>query len=202
MMKPKMISHFVIVISFALLFGCATLNVTKTSPDDETSGKDTFLISHSFDADIKTMFEMWIKPDRFAKWLGPAGASMTFINVGLKEGGTSQWAMTTSDGVTKYGKLNYKKIGPPSLLIYTQNFCDKEGNLSKPPFSSTYPDMLLTTVTFEEDGKKKTKVTVKWEVFGEATETERQTFLGMRQIMTVGWNSSFDKLETLLKSKK
>ncbi len=189
------------LLSFAFLFGCATSHFTEGS-SPETSGNGTFIISHSFDADTKTVFEMWIKPDRFVKWLGPAGASMTFISVGVREGGTSQWSMTTADGVTKYGKLNYKKITPNNLLIYAQNFCDKEGNLSKPPFASTYPDMLLTTVTFTGESKKKTKVTVKWEVFGEATDSERQTFNGMKPVMTVGWNSSFEKLDVLLKRKK
>ncbi|GBF38217.1 hypothetical protein LPTSP1_12070 [Leptospira johnsonii] len=184
------------------MLGCATSNSMKGSSVDDTSEKDKFIISHSFDSDIKTVFEMWVRPDRFSKWLGPAGASMTFISVGVKEGGTSQWSMTTSDGVTKYGKLNYKKISPSNLLIYTQNFCDKDGNLSKPPFAPTYPDILLTTVNFTEEGNKKTRVTVKWEVFGEATEMERQTFNGLKPVMTVGWNSSFDKLDSFLKSKK
>ncbi|PJZ77189.1 SRPBCC family protein [Leptospira neocaledonica] len=201
-MKQKYIIQLTFLISFALILGCATSNSSNGSFNGETSGQDTFIISRSFDTNAKTMFEMWVNPDQFSKWLGPAGASMTFINVGVKEGGTSQWSMTTSDGVTKYGKLHYKKINPHNLLIYTQNFCDKDGNLSKPPFASTYPDILLTTVNFVEEGRKKTKVTVKWEVFGEASETERQTFRGLKSVMTVGWTGSFDKLDSLLNLKK
>ncbi|PKA16491.1 SRPBCC family protein [Leptospira haakeii] len=202
MLKSKIILQLTFLLGFALLFGCATSNSIKGSSLEDSSDRDIFTISRSFDGDIKTVFGMWVKPDRFVKWLGPAGASMKFISAGVKEGGTSQWSMTTADGVTKYGKINYKKINPNNLLIYTQNFCDMEGNLSKPPFAPTYPDVLLTTVNFTEEAKGKTKVTVKWEIFGEATETERQTFDGMKPVMTVGWGSSFKKLDALLKGKK
>ena len=170
--------------------------------ENETAGKDTFIINHSFEADIKTVFEMWVNPEHFSRWLGPKDSTMSFISVGVKEGGTSLWSMTTADGQTKYGKFNYKKISPHHLLVYTQNFCDKDGKLSKPPFSAPYPDMLLTTVTFVEEGANETRVNVKWEVFSEATETERQTFYEMKSIMNGGWNGSFDKLESLLELKK
>jgi len=62
--------------------------------------------------------------------------------------------------------------------------------------------MILTTVTFVEEGANETRVTVKWEVFGEATETECQTFHEMKSSMTDGWNGSFDKLESLLELRK
>lgn len=109
--------------------------------------------------------------------------------------------MTTPDGLTKYGKLNYKIISPSQYLIYTQNFCDKAGNLAKLPISSPYPNVLLTTVSFVEAGPRKTIVNVKWEIFGKATATERQTFRGMKPVMTTGWGQSFDKLDSLLKLK-
>ena len=62
------------------------------------------------------------------------------------------------------------------------------------PFSATYPDYLLTTVSFSEEGST-TRVNVKWEIFGNATEQEIETFTGMK----VGWTASFKKLDTLLK---
>lgn len=182
------------IVCFATILGCASAG--SSSKEAES---DIFMIDRTFAADKKAVFDMWAKPDKFAKWLGPAGARMSFISIGVKEGASSHWVMTTSDGVTKYGKLNYKKINSPDLLLYTQNFCDKEGKLIKLPFAPNYPDMLQTTVTFTEEGLNKTKVVVKWEVFGEATEIERQTFRSLKPVMTVGWSASFDKLEKLLK---
>lgn len=192
---------FTALISLTLVIGCATSKPIHKPSDHDAPMENVFVIEHSFEADVKTVFDMWVNPDSFSSWLGPDGATMSFIRVGIKEGGTSQWSMTTADGVTKYGKLNYKIINPQHLLVYTQNFCDKDGKLSKPPGAATYPDMLLTTVTFNEEGKKKTRVVVKWEIFGQATEAERQTFDKLKPVMTNGWGQSFDKLDSLLKLK-
>ncbi|EPG68170.1 SRPBCC family protein [Leptospira wolffii] len=199
MVGYKKFLKWIVTLNIILFLGCAT---SKGSVSNEAGEDEIFRIERSFDADAKTVFDMWIRPDRFSKWLGPKGASMYFMKVGVKEGESSQWSMTTSDGQTKYGKLNYKKIHPNDLLVYTQNFCDKEGKLTKLPFAPDYPDMVLTMVSFISEGPKKTRVSVKWEVFGEATEKERQTFLGLRPVMTVGWGESFDKLTLLLKMKR
>lgn len=75
---------------------------------------------------------------------------MTFLTINVIEGGTSLWTMTTDDGMTKFGQINFKVIKPNQLLTYTQNFCDKDGNFIKASFSDTYPDFLLTTVNFQK----------------------------------------------------
>lgn len=167
--------------------------------ETETTGKDPFFINRSFDADIKTVFGMWVDPEHLSRWLGPKGSTLSFISTGVKEGGSSRYTMTNADGQVMYGKLNYRKISPYHLLIYTQNFCDEEGNLAKPPFAPTWPDMMLTTVIFSEEGPTETRVTVRWEVYGEATEAERHTFHDAKAGMTDGWTGSFDKLEEALR---
>ncbi len=166
----------------------------------ETTGKDLFVINRSFEAGIRTVFEMWADPEHFSRWMGPKGSTLSFINTDVREGGSSHYAMTNADGQLMYGKVNYRKISPHQLLIYTQNFCDREGDLTKPPFASTWPDMMLTTVTFAEEGPMETRVTVRWEVCGDATDIERRTFHDAKAGMTEGWNGSFDKLEAALRS--
>jgi len=160
-----------------------------------------FEISYTFKTNMKTAFEMWANPDSFSSWLGPDGAEMTFLTANVVEKGTSLWTMTTPDGLTKFGQINFKTIKPNQLLVYTQNFCDKDGNFIKAPFSDTYPDSLLTTVIFSEK-ENVTNVNVKWEIFGNATEQEKQTFTGMKEIMKGGWTASFQKLDNLLKQNK
>lgn len=150
---------------------------------------------------MKTAFEMWTNPDSFSSWLGPDGAEMTFLKTNVVENGISIWTMTTPDGLTKLGEINFKTISPDYLLIYTQNFCDKNGNFIKAPFSVTYPHTLLTTVKFSEKDDA-TNVNVKWEIFGNATEQEKQTFIDMKEIMKTGWTASFEKLDSLIKQDK
>lgn len=168
--------------------------------ENENGKKDVFIISRSFNADIKSVYEMWINPDKYVQWMGPNGATMSFANHDIKEGGSSHWSMTTSDGQTKYGKLNYKKLAPPELIAYTQNFSDKHGQLIKAPFSQSYPDILLTTVNLCEEEPNRTRITVRWEAVGDPTDAELKTFVEMKPIMTTGWNESFDKMEDLLGS--
>lgn len=160
---------------------------------------ESFEISHVFKADPESIYQMWIEPGKFSSWLGPAGADMSFTSIGVKEGGASQWSMTTSDGQTKFGRLNYKIINPNHMLVYVQYFCDEEGEFIKAPFSETYPDYLLTIVRFIKEGTAKTRLTVKWEIFGKANSIERKTFLEMKPLMKTGWTESFKKLELLLK---
>lgn len=160
--------------------------------------QDTYFeISYTFTTEVKEAFEMWIDPDRFSSWLGPDGAKMTFLTTNVVEGGTSLWTMTTPDGLTKFGQINFKTIIPDQRLVYTQNFCDENGNFIKAPFSETYPDYLLTTVIFSEE-ENATTVTVKWTIYGNATEQEIQTFSGMKELMKVGWTASFQKQDMLL----
>jgi uncharacterized protein YndB with AHSA1/START domain len=166
--------------------------------ENKMHGKDSFMITRSFATTLSSMFDMWINPQSFSSWLGPAGSTMQFMTENMKEGGSSLWSMTTDDGQTKYGKINYLKISAPSTLIYTQNFCNKDGKLCKPAFAPTYPDSILTTVLLTEEAPTQTRVTVKWEVHGDATEVERKTFHDMKSQMTIGWNSSFDKIDAII----
>ena len=169
---------------------------------ENQNSEATFVISHTFNTDLNTLFNMWIIPEIYTSWMGPAGADMSFLNADVKEEGIAHWQMTTPDGLIKYGKLHYKTINPNKELVYVQYFCDKDGNFIKAPFSKTYPDSLLLSVNFVQDFENKIKMTVKWEIYGESNETERKTFSDMKPFMVKGWEESFDKIEALLKSKK
>lgn len=168
---------------------------------ENQSRDDTFVISHIFETDKNTLFNMWIDPEIYTDWMGPTGADMSFLNADVREGGTAHWQMTTPDELTKYGKLHYKTIKPNHQLVYVQNFCNKDGNFIKAPFSETYPDSLLLTVDFTQETNNKVKMTVKWEVFDESTEIERKTFNDMKPFMVKGWNESFDKIKNWLTKK-
>jgi len=162
----------------------------------------TFTISHTFETDAGNLFNMWIDLEIYTSWMGPTGAEMSFLNADVREGGTALWEMTTPDGLTKYGKLHFKSINPNNQLVYVQNFCDKDGNFIKAPFSETYPDSLLLTVDFNQEAVNKITMKVKWEIYGESKEIERKTFSDMKPYMVKGWGESFDKIEELLKSNK
>ena len=169
--------------------------------ENETTGKDIFVINRTFAASAKSVFDMWVNPEHMAKWLPPTGSTMSFIRADVKEGENALWSMNHG-GEIMYGKFSYKKISPYGLFVYTQGFSDRNGAASKPSFAPTYPDTVQTTVTFVEESPNETRVTVEWEVSGNATDAERKTFYEMKSGMTGGWNGSFDKFDDLIKQRK
>lgn len=170
--------------------------------EKEDSGKEIFVINRTFNAPINTMFEMWSKPEHFSKWLAPTGMNMEIIRSDMKTGGSLFFCMADDAGMNKmYGKINYKEITKPNRLVYTQGFCDENENVTHHPFAPTWPLSMLTNVVLTEESPTQTRVTVTWEVVGDATREEMETFIAERGGMTQGWTGSFDKLEELLAKK-
>jgi uncharacterized protein YndB with AHSA1/START domain len=59
--------------------------------------------------------------------------------------------------------------------------------------SPTWPLELLTTITFETQGKG-TLLTVRWSLLPSATDEERRTFNAARDSMRQGWGGTLDQL--------
>jgi len=166
---------------------------------DEQSEKGTFVINRTLEAPINKVFEMWTNSDHFSKWLPPTGFTMEFFNSKISQGETTFYKMTNGQTIDHYGKMSYNRISPFTEIVYSQFFTDDKGKLCKPPFEQNWPNSILSTVTFAQEGPNETRVTVHWEIEGAATDIEKKTFLDARPGMTLGWTGSFDKLEELLK---
>ncbi len=170
--------------------------------EKESSGKEQFVINRSFDAPLETVYEMWTNPKHFSKWLAPKGFEMQFIRAEIKPDGTTFYCMTDGKNTTMYGRAHYLKVEKPQRLVYTQQFCDKDEKISRHPLAPTWPETMLTTVTFAEEGHDRTRVTITWEVHGKASSEEMDTFVKAKGGMTQGWTGSFDKLEAYLEAQE
>lgn len=166
--------------------------------EKESSGKEKFVINRSFDIPLELMFKMWTEPKHLSKWLPPIGFEMEFLRAEIKPGGSSMYFMSNNQGLKMYGRAQYLEVSSPNRIVYTQQFCDEKENLSRHPLAPTWPATMLTVVTFSEEGPDRTRVTVEWEVHGEVTPEELETFVKGRAGMTQGWTGSFDKLEAYL----
>jgi uncharacterized protein YndB with AHSA1/START domain len=180
--------------------GDATWDRLAEHLEKGSSGKEKFVINRSFDAPLDTMFEMWTSPVHFSQWLPPTGFVMQFIHCDIRSGGKSHFCMTGPGGMKMYGRADYLEIKPPDRVVYKQQFCDENENLSRHPMMPTFPATMLTTVKLTPEGPERTRVTVTWEPI-EATPEEIATFVKARGGMTQGWTGSFDKLEAHLASK-
>lgn len=161
------------------------------------SGKDIFVINRSFDAPIGLMFQMWTDPRHLARWVAPTGMDMQFLQADIRAGAGSFYRMS-GNGMHFYGRAHYLEIEAPRRLVYTQQFCDEHGAVSRHPLAPAWPETMLTVVQLSEEGPQQTRVTVSWAPYGSATQEEIDTFLAAKPGMTGGWTGSFDKLETYL----
>jgi uncharacterized protein YndB with AHSA1/START domain len=214
--RPAM---FRVTVNFSETAGRTTMDMTMTMPNAEAfaetkkiiknangnstwdrlaeylSTTDKFVINRSFQAPIDKMFQLWTDPKHFSQWLPPTGMTMKFINVDIKPGGSGFYEMSGANGLKMYGKINYLEINKPDRLVYTQVFCDEKQNITRHPLAPTWPETMLTTINLTEEDANTTRVTVTWEVYGEATAAERATFNKEKAGMTQGWTGSFDKLD-------
>jgi uncharacterized protein YndB with AHSA1/START domain len=165
--------------------------------EKEATGKEEFVINRSFEAPLETMFQMWTNPEHISRWLPPTGFTMQFKQADIKPGGRSTYVME-GDGIRMYGRIEYLKIETPDCIVYTQQFCDENENVSRHPKAPTWPESMLTTVKLTAEGPDQTRVTVTWQPVGNVTREELETFVNGRGGMTKGWNGSFDKLDALL----
>jgi uncharacterized protein YndB with AHSA1/START domain len=165
--------------------------------EKQAHGAEVFVINRSFDAPIDTMYDMWSKPEHFAKWLPPTGFTMEFRRIDIRPGGDGFYAMTNGQ-FTMYGRVEYLRMERPRFLEYTQCFTDANENISRHPGAPTWPERMRTQVLLTEEGPQQTRVTVRWDVYGAATPEEIAAFVAERGGMTQGWTGSFDKLETYL----
>lgn len=157
--------------------------------------KRAFFINRSFNAPIARVFEMWSHPAHLAKWMAPTGANMT-LRGDIAAGKSLNSALKSEHG-DMYGRATYREITPPTRIVYEQQFTDAHGKVARHPLAPTWPETMLTTVTFAEEGPDETRVTIEWEPVN-AAEVEITTFLGARTGMTGGWTASLDNLEEAL----
>ncbi len=164
----------------------------------ESSKKDVFVINRTFEAPLNLMFEMFTNPKHLSQWLAPTGFTMEYIHAEIKSGSTSFYSMFNAEGVKMYGKISYQEITKPNRIVYTQIFCDENEKISRHPMAPTWPETMLTTISLEAEDTNKTRVQIKWEISGHATDIERETFNKAKGGMTQGWSGSFEKLDSYL----
>jgi uncharacterized protein YndB with AHSA1/START domain len=164
-----------------------------TAPEDEQ-----FVYTREFDAPRDVVFTAWTGAERLAKWFGPAGMDMLRCSIDLRPGGIFHYGMRAPDGQSMWGKWTFREIAPPGLLEFIVSFSDEQCRVARHPMSDTWPLQVLSTIRFEDLGRR-TRVTMTASPLG-ANETERQTFIENKGSMMQGWNGTAAQLDAYLKS--
>ncbi len=95
-----------------------------------------------------------------------------------------------------YQRVQYTEVTPPERLVWLHATSDAEWNVIPSPMMADWPRVLLTTVTFAEDGER-TRMRLTW-VPHEASEGEIACFAAAMDGMGKGWDAGMKLLEELL----
>ena len=177
--------------------GNATWDRLAEHLDQTRTGRQSFVVTRTFDAPIARVFEMWASPEHLERWLPPAGTTMRFLRPEIAPGRSTFFVIAGDQGAM-HVRAEYLAIEPPRRIVYTQQFVDEREQLAPAPRAPVWPATLRTTVLLAEEAPDRTRVTVTTEPHGETATHEAEAFVRERSGMTLGWTGSFDALEALL----
>ncbi len=155
-----------------------------------------FVISRLLSAPRERVWKAWAED--MDAWFGPKGVTtVPGSKNDFRVGGMRLFGMKGPDGSVSWGKGIYRQITPPFKLVFVNSFSDENGGTTRHPLSASWPLEMLTTVELEEEGPKKTKLTVRWLPIN-STEEENKTFMAGFESMKGGWSGTFERLEEFL----
>ena len=158
-----------------------------------------FVISQTFDAPRDRVWKAWTERGQLMQWFGPKGFTMPAAKLDFRPGGTFHYCLSAPDGNEMWGKFAYREIAAPEQIVLVNSFSDEDGNITRHPFSATWPLEMLSTATFADEGGK-TKVTIEWSPLN-PTDEERKTFDSSHDGMKQGWSGTFEQLADYLTKK-
>ena len=160
-----------------------------------------FEIARVFDASRDTVWKAWTEAERLKHWWGPAGFKVHTCKVDLRPGGLFHYGMAAPDGTEVWGRFKYLEIESPRRLVCIVSFSDPKGGVTRHPWSPNWPLEIHSTVLLEEQGPRRTLVTVRWTPADGSSEAERKTFDDDRSSMQQGWTGTLDHLTGHLSKK-
>ena len=103
------------------------------------------VLTRTFDAPRRLVFDAWTKPELLKRWYGARGWNLVECEVDLRVGGTWRFVSRGPDG-TEMGQGGvYREVVPPERLVYTEAFVDQ-----------SYPGESLNAHVFVERNEKTT----------------------------------------------
>jgi uncharacterized protein YndB with AHSA1/START domain len=94
------------------------------------------VVTRSFDAPARLVFEAWSKPELFKRWWVPRSMGMTLRSCEMDVRTGGKYRLSFGDGMDFFGR--YLEVTPPSRIVWTNDEGGENGS--------------VTTVTLEEKG--------------------------------------------------
>jgi uncharacterized protein YndB with AHSA1/START domain len=96
------------------------------------------VVTRTFDAPARLVFEAWTKPDLFRRWWVPRSMGMTLLSCEMDVRVGGRYRLVFAPAMAFFGQ--YVEVTPHSRLVWTNEESGADGP--------------VTTVTFEEKGGK------------------------------------------------
>ena len=149
----------------------------------ERKSERELVVTRTFDAPARMVFEAWTKPELFKRWWAPKSFGLTMLSceMDVRVGGKYRLVFAVGGDASKpmafFG--SYTEVTPPSRLVWTND----EGGAQ-----------VVTTVTFEEkDGKTRL-------VMHDLHPSKEALDAAIASGSTSGTGETFEQLEDLLRS--
>jgi uncharacterized protein YndB with AHSA1/START domain len=146
------------------------------------SGDREIVMTRSFDAPRRLVFEAITQPDLIVRWLtGPPGWTMNVCEIDLRVGGRYRYGWKHVDGSTMAMGGAYREIVVPERVVATERFDD-----------AWYPGEALGTMALAEQGGR----TILTQTIRYESRAARDGVL--KSPMESGVAASYDRLAELL----
>jgi uncharacterized protein YndB with AHSA1/START domain len=138
--------------------------------------KAELVLTRTFNAARKLVFQVWTDPKHLAQWWGPRGFTTQIREMDVRPGGAWRYVMRGPDGSEYPFDGLYVEVVEPERLVF-------DGSIHAAPEQRVW-----TEVTFVDRGGK-TEVNVR-QLYSFESDATRGA--------PIGWNQQFDRLDEFL----
>ena len=154
----------------------------------------TYVLERVFDAPRELVWKTWTDPELLPRWYGP-GVETIVHHLEVKPGGLWLDEMRMGSG-SHYERIEYTEVTPPERLVWLHSICDADWHVTANPMMPDWPRVLLTTVTFQDDGGR-TRLRLTWAPH-EASDAEITSFAAAMGGLDRGWGAGMELIAELL----
>jgi uncharacterized protein YndB with AHSA1/START domain len=153
--------------------------LSVTTPTDRE-----FVMTRSFDAPRRLVFDALTKPEHIVRWFGSRQNTLAVCEVDLRVGGSARYVWRFDDGSEMGITDVYREIVPPERIVFVETFDD--------PYREEMGGETINTLKLEErDGRTTLTATT---LYKSREDRDRALATGMEE----GAAESFDLLDELL----
>jgi uncharacterized protein YndB with AHSA1/START domain len=162
---------------------------------NKSSGPDDFVLTRVFDASRELLWTAWTDPKALAQWWGPRVITVPVCDLDVRPGGKYRIVMRCPENKDYPVTGVYTEVQRPARLAYPMDCTEHPAEWhakyheSLPPGTERAIGQILNTVTFEDAGQGRTRVTVRLS-FDDVVIRDALLKMGMSQ----GWGESLDRL--------